>query len=560
MNACAAVGDDEEALWRLQRGRVVVVVSDSTIMIPFLLSFCTLALAGNSSGLDSDPYLQYRPAFARSLPVQILLTGVVLTLVAVLFIHLIFTAQYHWPLAPVNYVLQLSGVISLLISLIATIHVVLSATANESGKWPYMLSYIAVNTPPLDRDQDTSDWSVAERATWLVMNASTSGLIQITHIQFLTLLYPSRLEGRLIFTLLGPLAIVAAVMQLLPINDSASANLVASAVKNVCNATLSLLFTASLFIWGFLVNRKQAWRTDGGTAAFGCAALSLAVVSTALNFLYVPREEEYVWLPSLMWAVILWQSFLGWWWWVGAGSASGLYGEHDIEEKLIREAKRESRRREGRERRKETKQKAKKVWKGVAGAFVPKDNLQQGSSPQADSLDVSTHSLPGSPTPSAAPASFVDSGYSAATFTTLPRHLPAIAHRWYASLRRAHVIAAQAQAAERVERLRELDMNGSPDVGWFGWSLGSFGRVGRSPVTDRTDREFELYDRSDPAKWRVNTTPQLQEHRTDREQPRRRKVAAAGDADASPTPATQLQSVWWWGPLARWRLQDSTVY
>lgn len=50
MNARAAVGDDEEALWRLQRGRVVVVVSDSTIMIPFLLSFCTLALAGNSSG------------------------------------------------------------------------------------------------------------------------------------------------------------------------------------------------------------------------------------------------------------------------------------------------------------------------------------------------------------------------------------------------------------------------------------------------------------------------------------------------------------------------------
>lgn len=142
-------------------------------------SLLSLQRLNSLLSLDSDPYLQYRPAFARSLPVQILLTGVVLTLVAVLFIHLIFTAQYHWPLAPVNYVLQLSGVISLLISLIATIHVVLSATANESGKWPYMLSYIAVNTPPLDRDQDTSDWSVAERATWLVMNASTSGLIQV---------------------------------------------------------------------------------------------------------------------------------------------------------------------------------------------------------------------------------------------------------------------------------------------------------------------------------------------------------------------------------------------
>lgn len=168
---------------------------------------------------DFDPYLQYRPAFAQSLPVQILLTGVVLTLVAVLFIHLIFTAQYHWPLAPVNYVLQLSGVISLIVSLIATIHVVFSTTVTESEKWPYMLSYVAVNTPPLDQGQDTTGWSITERATWLLMNASTSGLIQvciyqsflpyvsflfkITHIHFLTLLYPSRLEGRLIFTLLG---------------------------------------------------------------------------------------------------------------------------------------------------------------------------------------------------------------------------------------------------------------------------------------------------------------------------------------------------------------------
>jgi hypothetical protein len=128
---------------------------------------------------DIDPYLEYRPAFARSLPVQILLTGVVLTLVAVLFIHLIFTAQYHWPLAPVNYVLQLSGVTSLLISLIATLQVVLSATFAESEKWPYMLSYIAVNVPPLDADLDTDEWNVAETATWLVMNASTSGLIQV---------------------------------------------------------------------------------------------------------------------------------------------------------------------------------------------------------------------------------------------------------------------------------------------------------------------------------------------------------------------------------------------
>lgn len=141
-----------------------------------------LAVVFNSlqpfSRFDIDPYLQYRPAFARSLPIQILLTGVVLTLVAVLFIHLIFTAQSHWPLAPVNYVLQLSGVTTLLISLIATLQVILSTARSESQKWPYMLSYIAVNVPPFDQDSDTNEWSFAERATWLVMNAATSALIQ----------------------------------------------------------------------------------------------------------------------------------------------------------------------------------------------------------------------------------------------------------------------------------------------------------------------------------------------------------------------------------------------
>jgi hypothetical protein len=95
----------------------------------------------------------------------------------VLFIHLTFSAQYHWPLAPVNYVLQLSGVLTLLISLIATLYVVLNAALDESMEWPYMLSYIAVNVPP---SEDRGGWSLAELVTWMVMNASTSGLVQVS--------------------------------------------------------------------------------------------------------------------------------------------------------------------------------------------------------------------------------------------------------------------------------------------------------------------------------------------------------------------------------------------
>ena len=107
----------------------------------------------NQTGYETDPYLMYRPPFVRSLPIQILLTGVTLTLVVILLIHLLFTAHYHFPLAPVNYVLQMSGGVTLLISLIATFHVVLTATLEESSRWPYMLSYIAVNVPPLQVDQ-----------------------------------------------------------------------------------------------------------------------------------------------------------------------------------------------------------------------------------------------------------------------------------------------------------------------------------------------------------------------------------------------------------------------
>lgn len=118
---------------------------------------------------------------------QTLVTGVVFTLVAVLFVHIVFTGQYHWPLAPVNYALQLSGVITLLVSLIATIRVILASAMTESAQWPYMLSYIAVNVPPLDLlnvksngpGPGESTWSTASRGTWLLMNATVSTLVQV---------------------------------------------------------------------------------------------------------------------------------------------------------------------------------------------------------------------------------------------------------------------------------------------------------------------------------------------------------------------------------------------
>lgn len=124
-----------------------------------------------------DPFLKYRPGFPRSLPVQILITGIVVTLTSVLLIHLIFTAQYHWPLAPLNFALQISAVFTLLISLIATIQVILSTATRESRQWPYMLNYIAVDIPPLE---DVESWTDGEQAAWSLMNATTSALIQVS--------------------------------------------------------------------------------------------------------------------------------------------------------------------------------------------------------------------------------------------------------------------------------------------------------------------------------------------------------------------------------------------
>ena len=132
-----------------------------------------------SSAYESDPILAYRPQFARSLPIQILVTGMVLTLVSVLLIHLIFTANYHWRLAQTNCVLQISAATILFTQLVASLKLVLNDAIQESREWPFMLTYVCVDLPPLDGSSDGSGWSTINLALWLWMNATTSALIQV---------------------------------------------------------------------------------------------------------------------------------------------------------------------------------------------------------------------------------------------------------------------------------------------------------------------------------------------------------------------------------------------
>ncbi|ESK97366.1 hypothetical protein Moror_17797 [Moniliophthora roreri MCA 2997] len=549
------------------------------VLLVFFSVVVVVAQEPDTDGLTDDPYLEYKPAFVRSLPVQILVTGVVFTLVAVLFVHLIFTGQYHWPLAPVNYVLQLSGVTTLLISLIATLHVVLQRTISESDGWPYMVSYIAVNVPPSEdsfsEDSNIKVWTIAERATWSLMTATTSVLVQITHIQFLTLLYPSTLERRLIFSLLGPLAILSAVMQLLPISASPGVVVVASDIRNVCNATLSLLFTASLFIWGLLVNRANAWRTDGGTAVFGIAALSLAIASTGLNFLYVPREEEYVWLPGLMWAVVLWQSFMGWWWWVGS-SSSGFGDENmgtteEVMEHVLRRGQKvQNRRRERRKQQLESREREREQggsggtttgtavgsssssggWRSVfsnsncseRGTARKRKRRRPRMRTDEELSDAQSHTSPSTSSaaqPSSSRSRIDDdtrgsrrrtlpsdheestSNTSNTSTGTLPGFLPQSIHNWYANIRQAHLAAARQQAQERRERIRE--MRGEGRLNRSGWGLGS-------SAVRRAEMEIEM----DELSSRSRNNRRGKEVTSDEEDPYTTEAEAEVAEDADP--------------------------
>jgi len=488
----------------------------------------TLDPDGNMS-YDSNPILDSQPVFARSLPIQVLLTGIIFTLTCVLVLHLLFTAQYHWPLAPVNFVLQLSGVFSLLISQIATIHVVTSATLIESQNWPYMLTYLAVDIPPLNQpdglDQtgnpnqpDNSGWTTAELAAWLIMNAVTSGLIQITHIQFLTLLYPSTLEKRLILFLLAPLAILSAVMQLLPIHSNEKVVYWADAISNVCNATLSLMFTLSLLLWGFFVKRHAAWRTDGGTATFGAGAIFLAVASTTLTFVYIPIKEQFDWLQGLIWAVILWQSFFGWWWWVGSGMATYSNGREGVEEALRREEKRDRKRKARKARRSAQKEKARTMFRGVTNTF--------GQNPRDDGLEENAHSLDASGNPDPSLAASPTTAESTTASDMADSRFTQFFLRWYLSIRHAHRVAARQQAVERSERINQAY------EGRAGWGLGSF-------AMRRRDRRESSDDGSGPEEIELDA-------------PARRKRPMVED--------TRSSSVSWWGPFRKWRLQDRTVY
>ncbi|KAN0066226.1 hypothetical protein ACQY0O_000320 [Thecaphora frezii] len=297
-----------------------------------------------TSDYGHDPLLALMPDFAFSMPAQIVVTGINIALVAVLVTHLLFTVQYHFPLSRKNFNLQMSSSLMILISLSVTLHIIFSQLESKSQTWPYMFPYIGVQVPPGD-----DSWTVVQEVFYLLMRAITTALIHITHIQFLTLLFPSALEARLILWMLGPLAIINSGMEFTALSseDDLKTSDLGDAIRNICNSTLTLLYTSALLIWGVLVNRRRAWRAGGGTAAFGGGSVGLAIVNTAISFIEIKYDRLW-WLPNICWTLTIWQSWLGFWWWVSSGM--GIGEVEDRQERLEKKRKRELRRRRKAER------------------------------------------------------------------------------------------------------------------------------------------------------------------------------------------------------------------
>ena len=139
------------------------------------------------SGYTTNPYLVYRPVFARSIPIQILVTGITLTLVSVLLIQLIFSAPSHLRIARTNFFLQVSAALSVLAWEIASLTIILSVSRKQSQVWPFMLDYVAIDFPPLNDPRTHGTWTTGGLASWLFLNAMVSILTQVCHVPSLRL-------------------------------------------------------------------------------------------------------------------------------------------------------------------------------------------------------------------------------------------------------------------------------------------------------------------------------------------------------------------------------------
>ncbi|KAK4057657.1 hypothetical protein OIO90_001305 [Microbotryomycetes sp. JL221] len=524
-----------------------------------------------------DPYLEVLPAFSYSMPVQVVILGVTVTLLGVLLVHLLFTIRYHLPLSRINYSFQVSAVVLSLGNVAAQFHIVMTNLERQGKRWPFGYDYIEVAMPP-------RYWSQPARGAWLFLQGANSFLTHSTHIQFLTMLFPSTLEIKLILGLLGPLAVATAGLYFTSLAQHPAVVDLGDAIRTTANSSLTLLYTFALFIWGLTLNRKRAWRTDGGTAAFGILAMILGVMGTAVNFVEI-REDRMRWLPGVVTCILLWQSWVGFWWWVGAGMWTG-----EAEEVERREA-RKRRRAEVRQARKEARER--ELQEGpvaasstsVAGGSARRRNLARPVVVEAEEIelqDMGTNPDPGQPNA----AGSNESESSASTSSPPSHHFYTPVMSWlspfFARLRNAHDAAAVAKAAlppglpEDVRRgwgIKALMLKGKRERGERREA-----RVGPAAGGERDATERRAGFQADGGtrlggeEWEddFDTTESGSVSRRTRSAagyPPRRRDGPDGAPETGEEPEQNwagrgMDGVWrgWRSAIARWRLADVSKY
>ncbi|KAI3617075.1 hypothetical protein CBS9595_002984 [Malassezia furfur] len=261
--------------------------------------------------------------------------GMMLAMAAIMALHLVFTAPYHYPLSRPNFVLQLIAAVLFLILVAAAVGYMLWDLRLHAMQVPHLFPYLSTPIPPKD-----GRWTMVQQGFFEVLLSFTvftahvrcKELTQATHIQFLTLLFPSKLEVWLILWLLGPLVVMQFITFYFKLIPSTSlAPPIGDVIQDICESTLSLLYSFALIAWSTLVNRHRAWRMDGAAALFGVATLVTALGKTVTSYVHI-RFERAFWILVISWALTIWQSWLGFWWWVSAGMGIG-----EVEDRLRRQ-------------------------------------------------------------------------------------------------------------------------------------------------------------------------------------------------------------------------------
>lgn len=282
-------------------------------------------------------------------------------------------------------------------------------------------------------------------------------------------------------------------------------------------------------------------------------------------------------------------------------------GVGEVDERLRKEEKRRRKRKAKLEKRELRKGKAELFWKNVAGAVgygarndAGQPTLVSGRSSTTD--DQRPRScLSRTPSHQSSPTSSHTQTFSNASETPsgflgrVSNHaVVRSVYGWFLSLRQEHLMAAREQAVVQTERMQQVYGHErepgtaieNPDPSMLGWGLGAYA-VRRAEVDER-ERDYEaeqgileveraearfseregMDNRSEKQHSPVLTAQQQQELDERIQARRRRNRHTRHDTDEPNVPVEdgenehngQQSSMWYWGPLGRWRLQDSTVY